>query len=954
MGKRLIIIVSSIFLAIALALGITLYFNANNEEVETLPEYQVTWVVDGAVYEETYLLGEMPTFKFGVSKPSENGVEYSFVGWDKSLKVVTENVIYIAQYVKNLYDYIYTWNIDGKLTYETYKYGDTPYYKGEVPTKVGDESGDYEFIGWDKELDLVEEDLEVTALFKHNIKSYEISFDVEGQITKESWYYGSIPEYGLVPTKDATEDCFYEFVGWKDLTTDIVYEDVLPNVKNDTAYKAVFDSVEKWNGIKLNLINIDGSLIESKVLEYVVGDIYNITAPTVDGLVPQTDYVSGIVKGNQVVNIYYSTINKWDGSAISDKLEGEGTLSNPYLIKSAADFAYFNNQVNGGNNYKGKYIKLVSSIDLDNIKNFIFTEFAGILDGNNCTVKGIYISGTADTNALFRSLLKGGKIQNLSIFGSVKGAKYTAGLVGISQGQITNCSNYATITGTGGNIGGITGYAYNEVLGLVNCQNYGAVNGQSWNNGGIAGFAETNVSDCLNFGEVSSTIDCVAGIAGTSNKTIKNCINFGDLSGQARVAGIVYDSNNDVINCKNYGNITGQWDNGGIVSLAKGMVINCENYGTVNGTSQIGGIVGMTSNVVVGCKNYGNVESSSYVVGGIAGNSIKLIDDCINEGNITGKGNIGGIAGNAINEVINCTNIGDVSGTVDIMGGIVGLNPLANNNFQSLIIENCINEGNVSGKKSGGIIGKSYDAVIKVCTNKGVITGAGVIGGIAGEASGEILECINEGKIDSTGQFNGGLVGDNPLYNSIGRKLSIISSTNKGSVIGKAKTGGLVGQIYHGMILDSVNEGNVSGTNTTAGIAAALSWSNASEILIDGCVNKGEVVGTSYFVSGLVGTANLALITNCVNDGAVTTTGDCAGGIAGVVYNTSIVEGCINNGDITGKTKLGGIANENRGLITNCKNTGKIVPTNNNGTSGYIADTNTGKIIDCYNNETLI
>lgn len=950
MNKRLIIILSSIFLFITVGLGLTSCEKAN----EVPQTYQVTWVVDGEVYEETYNLGEMPVFKFGVSKPSEDGTEYSFVGWDKSLKVVTENVIYIAQYVKNVKDFIYTWNIDGKLTYETYKYGDTPYYKGQVPTKASDESGDYEFIGWDKELDIVDEDLEVTALFKHNIKSYEISFDIEGEVSKNSWYYGSVPEFDEIPTKPSTEDCYYEFVGWKDLVTEKVYEATLPKVKADTAYKAVFNSVEKWEGIKLNLLNIDGTLIESEVLDYELGASYNIEAKEIEGLVPQTDYVSGIVEENQIVNIYYSTIDKWDGSTISSKIEGEGTLSNPYLIKSAADFMYFYNQVNSGNNYKGKYIKLLSSIDLDNIKNLIFTEFAGILDGNNCAIKGIYISGTADTNALFRSLLKGGKIQDLSIYGSVKGAKYTAGLVGISQGKIINCINYATINGTAGNIGGITGYAYNDVLGLENCQNYGAINGQSWNNGGIVGLAATKVLNCYNLGNVTSTIDCVGGIAGSSTMELIDCINFGDISGKARVAGIVYNSKATVDNCQNYGTVTGEWDNGGIVSIAEAPVMNSQNYGAVNGTTQIGGIVGSTNSVLSNCTNYAYVTSTSYGVGGVCGNSTGTIIECVNKGNVTAKGVIGGICGNAINEIIDSTNHGKITGSVDIIGGIVGTNPLANNNFQPLLIQGCINKGEISGAKSGGIIGKGNDVNLILCINEGKISGSKVIGGLASEASGSIIDCINKGTVESTGTLNGGLVGDNPLVNSIGRKIEIINSQNEGAVKGLAKTGGIIGQMYHGMLLGCVNNGKVSGTNTTAGIAAALSWSNASEILVDGCINNGEVNGTSYFISGVVGTANLALITNCVNNGNVTTTGDCASGIASAVYNTSVIEGCINNGDITGKTNLGGIAYDNRGSITNCKNTGEITPTNTNGTFGYIAKTNTGKIVDCYNNDTLV
>ena len=88
---------------------------------------------------------------------SGNAIEYTFIGWDKSLKNIQKPTIFTAQFKKiATYDVTFL-NYDDSVLYKTsLPLGSTPKYVGSVPTKASTESGDvrtdWEFAGWDKEL----------------------------------------------------------------------------------------------------------------------------------------------------------------------------------------------------------------------------------------------------------------------------------------------------------------------------------------------------------------------------------------------------------------------------------------------------------------------------------------------------------------------------------------------------------------------------------------------------------------------------------------------------------------------------------------------------------------------------------------------------------------------------------------------------------------------------------
>ena len=125
-----------------------------------------------------------------------------------------------------------------------------------------------------------------------------------------------------------------------------------------------------------------------------------------------------------------TTADVWNGDVSNYGYGGGlGTQSNPFMINTGAELAYFRDQVDKGQNYEGKYFKLGADIDLAGI-NFdpigygYNTYFSGTFDGGNHTIYGLkqngwdlgYSYGTQG-GGLFASV-KDATIKNLAISGA--------------------------------------------------------------------------------------------------------------------------------------------------------------------------------------------------------------------------------------------------------------------------------------------------------------------------------------------------------------------------------------------------------------------------------------------------------------------------------------------------------------------------------------------------------
>ena len=478
----------------------------------------------------------------------------------------------------------------------------------------------------------------------------------------------------------------------------------------------------------------------------LANSIATINAPAIAGRVASHDYVKfGFHNAEATYDftIYYSELDVWDGTSVSTGLAGSGTAEDPYLIQSAADFAYLAGQLNAAavgqtENFKGQFFKMTKSIDLDG-KLLIagnhsgwnkYQGFGGTFDGNNCSIRGINVEPTTGTSsALFGCITAAGTLKNLIVYGNAKGAGTVGGVVAYQLGAVDNVTSYVTVTATAGTIGGVVANQEGSAGVLSNCVNYGSVTSTSYIIGGVAGSGGATITNCVNWGNVQAGSEAVGGIAGTTKDkgTISGCINYGDVkttaSDKGMIGGIAGKVLKPISDCVNYGTITGANTTGGIAGSTTKDITNCHNYGAVNATSWlIGGIVGATDANMSGCTNYGTITSTGDCVGGIAGSSKATISGCTNYGTVKGIGRSAGIAYYSNGTIENCINNGDVIGGWDLGGILAWVG-----DGQSATIKNCTNNGNVTGTwNNGGIFGLAHDnagtVTITGCTNNGTVT----------------------------------------------------------------------------------------------------------------------------------------------------------------------------------------------------------------------------------------
>ena len=293
---------------------------------------------------------------------------------------------------------------------------------------------------------------------------------------------------------------------------------------------------------------------------------------------------------------------------------GNGSVDNPYEISTAAELAWFRDQVNSGNNSISA--TLTEDIDLSefchaadaatNTEELSWDPigkgkmYCGTFDGNGKTIRNLYINSTImykgffgyavdcriknitfdnakvkSTDVYGTGILAGafekGTIENIKILAncSVEGTENTGGIAGAGSGNISNCENRAMVNGTN-RVGGIVGNSCDNTI--SSCANYGAVTGTEYAVGGMVGYFESG--------------------------TMQNSANYGDISGDALVGNLIgHALTFNLNNVLGVGNVTATNQIGGLIvgesndprSTAAGVLAYNNNAKlTINGTEQTG------------------------------------------------------------------------------------------------------------------------------------------------------------------------------------------------------------------------------------------------------------------------------------------------------------------------------------------------------------------------------
>lgn len=244
----------------------------------------------------------------------------------------------------------------------------------------------------------------------------------------------------------------------------------------------------------------------------------------------------------------------------------------------------------------------------------------GIFEGNEYTVKNIYISKAEGENSsigLFGTAVNS-QINDVTVIGQINVNNDDGIRVGLVCGEaynsvLANCTTYGRIDATTKAnvlVGGVLGYlsTYSNIdevreYKMKACRNNASVNATgicsrnvfeiNYFVGGVVGFSEGTITQCSNHGEVNATsknngydyfYTLGGGICGNSSGEINNCYNVGDVN----AVGTKYVF---------AGGISAHW-------YQIGDIYNCYNIGQVHAELQdspkeyalsaAGGIIGAT------------------------------------------------------------------------------------------------------------------------------------------------------------------------------------------------------------------------------------------------------------------------------------------------------------------------------------------------------------------------
>ena len=246
------------------------------------------------------------------------------------------------------------------------------------------------------------------------------------------------------------------------------------------------------------------------------------------------EYASGSVTMTEegpnefTITLQATAAGAWDGKTQTEPKADENGV---YRIGTGAELAWFVAKS------KDADVSGVLTADI-NLGKYAWLNISSskkvVLDGASFEITGLNA-----TAGLFAQIGSNSYIHDLTIRGAVSGKGSAGAIAGYASGtapKIANCFNYAVITSTGNNVGGLVGYTYQTAV-IENCANFGAVTGGS-SAGGIIGGTVGNgstITGCYNTAEISATGSKAGGIIGgtSSEMTVTSCYNTGKISGTA-------------------------------------------------------------------------------------------------------------------------------------------------------------------------------------------------------------------------------------------------------------------------------------------------------------------------------------------------------------------------------------------------------------------------------------
>lgn len=697
---------------------------------------------------------------------------------------------------------------------------------------------------------------------------------------------------------------------------------------------------------------------------------------------------------------------------MSKKPTGTGTAEDPYLISDASQLRWFASQVND-NGKNSICAQLTNDIDLNNVewtpigKNSSYP-YKGTFDGQYHEIKNLKIDSASSDQALF-GYVNGGTVKNLTVSGSVKGAGYTAGIIGQLAGasSVENCVNKANITGST-NVGGIIGRVETSSAKTVNaCANFGEITGSSYV-GGLVGnlYYAISLKNSYNRGNVTVTTSSgyAGGIAGgveDSAASATNCYTTGTVTGNSDVMpAFGKKSSGSIANCY-YLDTLGTDSNAtsktsdelkalaatlGEAFIAAPADIN-DSYPifrwqipTYNVTFTVDPADAEFTEVTIDGQT--GTQSGSNWTFALPDGEYDYTVSAFGYGAKSGKITV---SGGAVHEAVTLTAVekrtvafnitpADVNAAVTVLWNGQTISPEADGSY---LLPDGKYTYMVKAKgyaKVSDTLTVSKDAAVSVTLTRSSTwngetktppTGDGTQAAPYQIENGEHLAWLADKVNNSTSvtKLYAELTDDIDLggysFTPIGKDSREFSGvfdgkgyTVSGLNVTDVANAGLFGTAKDATIRNVVVRGNVTGIDNAAGI---LAKAKNTACTIENCGNEAAVTGVNN-AAGILARNNYynsgTTITACYNTGNITVTKSSgyAGGMAGSGSGDVAVTNCYNHGNIKGDY-AGGIRGQSGvsagSAIKNCYNAGTAVGSTDKKT-GAIVPGESNKLSNCY------
>ena len=453
---------------------------------------------------------------------------------------------------------------------------------------------------------------------------------------------------------------------------------------------------------------------------------------------------------------------------------GTGTEDDPYIIGNEDDWMFFSSNVNNGNNFSGKFVKLTADINVSSTVGYRVSDtdnktFSGTFLGDGHTITVTLDNDDSQGLALFR-YINGATIKGLTVAGTIaSNQNHMSGLVGFADGTnlIENCIVTATLNVSSNYAGGFVGHGLNSNTTIRGCVFAGTFNGVGEGGGNIGSIwgwgdnAAPTLENCLEVGTYTNiTAMHPMGLQGNKG-TITNCYYVNPQVGEPRNACTILDEKQAYI-------FTTAPDNLGELVQDYGAMKAYNNGILFGGTyyiSQFKGIGTKDDPYIVGNEDeWMNFVSNVNNGHTYSGKFVKLTAD------IAVTDQCGIVSGSTRERAFSGTFLGD-NHTITVT--------LDNDDNEALALFRYINGATIKDLKVAGTIASSQNHT------------SGLVG--FAEGTNLIENCIVTATLNISSNYAGGLVG-----HGLDSNTTIRGSVFAGTFNGVGESRGNIGGIWGG------------------------------------------------------------------------------------------------------------------------------------------------------------